>query len=140
MLAGLQRPDRGERVPVVRGGDHDGVDVLVVEDAAKILNEVGLKVGTSDRRVVVDALSREVSVDVAKGLDLDVRELREPPFERVALAADADAREHDAVARAEDAAAARCRVKRGPEQLASNRKASRCRPSRDVKSRREMLF
>ena len=45
VLAGLQRPDRRERVPVIRGGDDDGVDVLVVEDAAHVLDEARLVVG-----------------------------------------------------------------------------------------------
>ena len=36
VLAGLHGPDGGQRVPVVRGGDGDRVDVLVVEDAAHV--------------------------------------------------------------------------------------------------------
>ena len=60
-------------------------------------------------RVVVDALRREVRVDVAERLDLDVRQLREAALERVALAADADAGDDDAIVGAEDAALTRPR-------------------------------
>ena len=37
MLAGLAAPDGGQRVPVVRRSDGDGVDVLVFEDLADVL-------------------------------------------------------------------------------------------------------
>ena len=37
VLARLAGPDRGQGVPVVRRGDRDGVDVLVVEDLAEVL-------------------------------------------------------------------------------------------------------
>jgi hypothetical protein len=39
VLAGLHCPDRGERMPVVRRGDSDGVDFLVVHDAAQVLHD-----------------------------------------------------------------------------------------------------
>src|SRR5262249_16372332 len=38
VLAGLHGPDGGQRVPVVRGGDGDTVDRLVVEDLAEVLD------------------------------------------------------------------------------------------------------
>jgi hypothetical protein len=105
VLAGLHRPDRGERVPVVRRGDDHAVDVLVVEDAPQVLHVAGLEGRDVGELRIVDALVGEVGVDVADRLDLDVLQAREPALQRVALAADADAGEHHAVVRAEDAAA-----------------------------------
>ena len=72
VLAGLQAPDRRERVPVVRRRDDDGIDVLVVEGASKVLHEPGLERGDILQALVVDARRREVGVDVAERLDLDV--------------------------------------------------------------------
>ena len=62
VLAGLQRPDGRERVPVVRHGDDDGVDVLVVEDAAEVLDVAGLERRDSLRDcVIVDRSMRRGS-------------------------------------------------------------------------------
>ena len=129
VLAGLERPDGGERVPVVRRGDDDGVDVLVVEHAPQILHEPRLERGDFRQARVVDPLGRQIRVDVAEGLDFYVREPREPALERVALTANADAGGDDAIVGAEDAAAD-VRAPRGPrriEQLAANRDARRRR-------------
>ena len=126
VLARLERPDRRERVPVVRRRDDHAVDVLVLEHAAHVLHEVRLEGGDVLQARIVDALGGEVAVDVAEGLDLDVLQLREPALERVALAADADAREHHLVVRAEDPALRRG-VHRRPEELAADREACRCR-------------
>ena len=41
VLAGLAGPNRGQRVPMVGRGDHDGIDRLVVQDAAEILHGFG---------------------------------------------------------------------------------------------------
>src|SRR5262249_53261190 len=41
VLAGLDGPDGHERVPVVRRGDADDVDALVVEQLAEVLLELG---------------------------------------------------------------------------------------------------
>ena len=38
ILAGLNRPDRGKGMPVVRQRDRNGVDFLVVQDPAQVLN------------------------------------------------------------------------------------------------------
>jgi hypothetical protein len=100
VLARLQRPYGRERMPVVRRGDDHRVDVLVVEHAAEILLEARAERRDVRELLVVDALVGEVRVDVAERLDLDVLQLREAPLERVALPADADARQHDAIVRA----------------------------------------
>ena len=72
VLSGLQRPDRRQRMPVIRRGDDDGVDVLVVEHAAHVLDEVRLEGRDAGELLVVDARRLEVGVDVAQRLDLDV--------------------------------------------------------------------
>ena len=40
VLAGLHRPDRGQRVPVVGGGDGDRVDLLVVENTRRMSDSI----------------------------------------------------------------------------------------------------
>ena len=87
---------------MVRRGDDDAVDVLVLEDAPHVLHEVRLERRHVLQPRVVDALGREVRVDVAERLDLDVLQLGEAALERVALPADADAGERR-----------RCRWRRG---------------------------
>ena len=42
VLARLAGPDRRQRVPVVRRGDRDGVDLVVVEDPAEVLDVLRL--------------------------------------------------------------------------------------------------
>ena len=126
VLSGLQGPDGGERMPVIGRGDDDGVDVLVVHHAPQILDEAGLERRHVGEARVVDALGRQVRVDVAERLDLDVREPREPTLERVALPPDADARRDDAIVRAEDAPAdVRRRVEPRSKQLTADRDARR---------------
>ena len=97
VLAGLQRPDRGERVPVIRRGDDNRVDVLVVEDAPKVLRELRLERRHVLQPRIVDALGGEVPVDVAQHLVLHVLQTGEAALERVALPADSDAGDHDAI-------------------------------------------
>jgi len=93
-------------MPVVRNRDDDGVDVLVVEDLPQVLLVAGLEGGDLvEHGLVVRARGEQVAVDVAEGLDLDVLQLREAALQRVALAVNPDARDHDAVVGAEDAAA-----------------------------------
>ena len=139
VLAGLHRPDGGERVPVIGDRDDDRVDVLVVERAAEVLDESGLeRRDLREHLLVVDARFGEVRVDVAQRLDLDVLQLREASLERIALSANADAGRDDAIVRSENAVAdARRRGKRRPEEFAAHRQ-SRCRraePRREVATR-----
>ena len=141
VLAGLERPDGRERVPVIRRGDDDGVDLLVFEDAAHVLDESGLVVGDAGQARVVDALRGQVRVDVAERLHRDVRQLREAALDRVALTADADAGHDDAIVCAEDAHL-RGRAQARPEKLAANRHpcGGRAQPRREVPPRDAVLF
>ena len=76
----------------------------------------GLNVGDVGQRRVVDALGLEIRVDVAERLDLDVLQLCEAALEGVALAANADAGEDDAIVGAEHACAGQRRgVQRRPD-------------------------
>ena len=118
MLSGLKRPDGRQRVPVIRRRDDDGIDILVVEHAPEILDEPGLERRDIGQPRVVDPLRNDVRVDVAECLDFDVGQRREATLQRVALAADADAGEHDALVGAKDAA--RCGLRRSTEQRAAN--------------------
>src|SRR5438477_10106370 len=97
MLARLQRPNRGERVPVIRRRDDDGVDILVVEHPPEILRVTRFERDDVAQTRVVRPLWREVRIDVAERLDLDVLEPREAALQRVALPADADAGRDDAI-------------------------------------------
>ena len=133
VLAGLEPPDGGERVPVIGRGDDDGVDVLVVEDAAQVLHELRLERRHVREPRVVDALGREVRVDVAERLDLDVGEAREPALERVALPANADVGDDHAIVGAEDAPADLCRgagrrAEQAPADHDSRRRRAELRP------------
>src|SRR5205814_7609274 len=95
--ARLQGPDGGRGVPVVGGGHQHRVHVLVVQDAAEVLDGAGPEGGHVGQARVVHAAGEEVGVDVAQGLDLDTLQGGEAALERVALAADADAGQDHAV-------------------------------------------
>ena len=105
-------------MPVIRRGDGDGVDVLVVEHAAHVLDEVRLEGRDAGELLVVDARRLEVGVDVAQRLDLDVLQGREAALERVALAANADVGHDDAIVRAANASVG---LGRDVEELAAER-------------------
>src|SRR5438874_2283229 len=80
------------------------------------------------RSRIVDAFGRQVRVDVAERFVLHVLEAREPALQRVALTADADAGEHDAIVGAENPPAdARRGAKAGTEQIAADRHTRRRR-------------
>jgi len=117
---------------VVRRRDDDGVDVLVVEDAAQILRVARLERRDVAQPRVIDPLRREVPVDVAQRFDLDVLELGESAFQRVALTADADARGDDAIVGADYASTdERCSVEVRFEEAAADGDACGCRPDAD---------
>ena len=80
---------------MIRRRDDDAVDVLVVEDAAEVLDEPRLEGRHLLQPLVVDSLRRQVGVDVAQGFDLDAGQPREAALQRIALAANPDAGEDD---------------------------------------------
>src|SRR5207249_486277 len=63
VLARLEGPQGREGVHVVRRADDDGLDVFLVEEAAKVLVEAGPRVGLPGRAGAVD-------VHVAQGDDV----------------------------------------------------------------------
>src|SRR5262249_31078833 len=96
VLAVLDRPDGGQRVPVVGGGDRDDVDVLVVDHLADVLDELGhlpLLAFDGLHRLADDAL-----VAVADGGDDAAVLAVESANVRHAAAVDADDRDAQRVA------------------------------------------
>ena len=83
-----------------------GGTITLPNDPAQILREPGFERRDVFEALVVDALRREVAVGIDQRLDFDVGQPREATLERVPLAANADARQHDAVVGALDAACA----------------------------------
>ena len=92
--------------------------------------------------LVVDPRRREVRVDVAERLDLDVLELREAALQGVALTADADLADHDAIVGAEDRGrAGRGRAAaRAPGGSPPTTMPAAAAPTRVAKSRRVTPF
>ena len=101
----------------------------------------GLNVGDVLQPFVVDSRRRQVRVDVAEGLDLDVLQLGEAALQGVALAADAYLADHDLVVGAEDRAR---RLTRPGRARPGGRRRQRCPPPplrhASLKSRRVMPF
>ncbi len=92
VLAGLAGEDRGYCVPVVGGGDHDGVDVLAVKHAPK----VAIAVRRASRRLLRPAQVR--LENVAHRADRNVRELVELVQQPRAHSAHTDEAQHDLLA------------------------------------------
>ncbi len=101
VLARLAGGDHLDRVPVVGGGDHDGVDVLAIEQDSKILDagDVAFELRnpgnplaqTGESRVEPIVGAGQVRlIDIAQGDDLGVGMSEEPSEELAAAVADAD--------------------------------------------------
>ena len=88
VLSGLACPDCGECVPVVGDSDCDGVDVLVVVDAAEVV--LGRRGEILDLLESIDSLGEEIFIDVAKSLDTYVRNLREAREQFLTSASNSD--------------------------------------------------
>jgi hypothetical protein len=87
VLAGLAGPDGGQRVPVIRGGNGDRGDVLVLQDAANVLFDAwGVFLPGVDGLLGV---GNDVVVDIADVSDVDVLEGRKAANEVAATAANA---------------------------------------------------
>ena len=70
VLARLAGPNRQQRVPMVRRGDRDGVEILVVEHLAEVLHALGrVAAALLDRRA---AGSEQPAVGIDQIGDLDV--------------------------------------------------------------------
>ena len=83
VLAGLERPDALDGVLVVRGGDRDGVDILIFEHLA----DVGVALGAGEG---LQTLGDDLGVDVAEGDDADTFDLLELIDVILTTAAEAD--------------------------------------------------
>ena len=93
MLAGLHRPNGGERVPVVGGGDHDTVDRGVIEDLAHVAFDFG-----TVPVVLTNPASgflRTVAIGVDHGANFDGGDLGELLHQRGATSAHTDDGEVD---------------------------------------------
>ena len=91
VFAGLAGVNHHDRVPVIRGGDNDGVDVLAFEDLSIVL--VGEGISTDDLRVAGDV----VGIDVAERADLDARHVVEAADVIAATAAGANIGDDDLI-------------------------------------------
>src|ERR1700733_12510286 len=100
IFAGLQRPDADQRMPMIRRGNRDGVDLFVFEKFANV--GVRLRFRTTEFFDVGEALIENVFIDVAERGDFDVAHFIEAVNvidTAAARAADGDAH---AIVRAED--------------------------------------
>src|SRR5262249_5062131 len=102
VLARLAGPDSDERVPVVRRGDRDGVEVLVLERLADVFDAL-----RGDAILLLDRLAPrfpKALVRVDQVGDLDAGELEVLSDMSIALAVDAADADADGVVGPEDAA------------------------------------
>jgi len=88
VLTGLATPDRGQGVPVVRGGDRQAVHVLIVEHAANV--ELGLGGGGPSFGRELDPLLKEAFIHVTQGHHANVLDLVVGADVVFALPADSD--------------------------------------------------
>ena len=102
VLARLAAPDGDQRVPVVRRGDRDRVEVLVVEGAADVLDRLGRAAAALGDRLDVLRVRRGVGVDQVG--DLDPLHLAERADVRAAPAVQAGDADADGVVGADDPA------------------------------------
>ena len=101
VFACLARPDGGQRVPVIRRGDRDGVDVLIGEYGAHIGIALGLLAGLFFD-VRGGSLERRL-VDVAQRSDAALRQLDVFVHVGCAAASQPDYRHVDLVVRSQRA-------------------------------------
>ena len=84
-------------MPVVGRDDNDGVDLAIVEDAAKVAE--GFRLVPAHFLDLGDRLIGMIAIDIADGGDAGVGVPEELAKPRHALAADADHPEHDLIVR-----------------------------------------
>ena len=97
VLLVLHRADGHGRVPVPRGGDDDGIDVLAPQQPLEILGPLGiaLRLGPAGLDDHVPGLGQRVEVDVAEGRELEAGHQQQVREERPAAVAGADDAEAD---------------------------------------------
>ena len=88
VLAGLAGPDGLQSVPVIRRGDGDGVDVLVLNQLAEV--DFGFRAVALEFLDLGDAGREKAFVDVTQMADADVRNAGELVVVRLATRGDAD--------------------------------------------------
>src|SRR5690606_35683779 len=104
VLSRLRRPDRHQRVPMVRSRDGDRVDVVAFEDAPNVGLAANL-IGAPDLvRVLADAAREDLLVRVDEEGNLHVLEAAEASDVRGASAVDPAYRDAEALVGAEDGA------------------------------------
>jgi hypothetical protein len=99
IFAGFAAPDGEQGVPVVGGGDDDGVDILAVEEVADILVTLDL-VGALEVVFSVgflDAVFEDFAVGIAESDDLDIGDGLEVLDMGIAAATDTDDADPDLV-------------------------------------------
>ena len=102
VLSSLTSPYSGKSVPVVGGGDDDGVNVSVIEDTAEVV--LGGWRKALDFLELFDAFGVDILVDVNEGLDADVGSLSKTAAEATATAPDADDGQIDTLVSTDDTA------------------------------------
>src|SRR5579859_1635113 len=90
-------------MPMIGGGDGDGVDILIFEELANI--DVGFGFRQTHLLDAGKALVQDVFVDIAESGKLDARDVRETADVVVAAAAHATDSHADAIVGAENSAA-----------------------------------
>ncbi len=86
VLARLAGPYSDKSMPVVRGGGSDGVDFLVLEDAAKVILGLGSEILVSSD--LLDAFGVESLIDVTERFNADVGNLSKVLGEATAASSD----------------------------------------------------
>ena len=100
VLAGLGSKDRHQRVPMVGGGDRDGIDALVVEHSAKVgqcRRRGGCLAGLLPEHF--EGAAEHLRVGIDDGRDLDVVEAHETAQVGLAAAVEAEHGDTDTIVR-----------------------------------------
>ena len=104
VLARLRGQDAGDRVPMVRRGNHDGVDVFAFDDLAEVRIRVaalvlGLLVGPVTFLDNLFGVVHSLGNDIAHGHDLDILHAEKTAQVSPAHRADADEAQREPIVR-----------------------------------------
>src|SRR5438552_8147425 len=75
VLASLHGPDASQSMPVIRGGETDGIDFLIIEHLPHVA--IAFRQLTRELFILTGPLVQDAFIDVAKGNDLNPRLLVE---------------------------------------------------------------